>query len=116
MAAAVSLWQIKPWVAEADDRSVFASGTVDATEISVSFRVPGILHSRPVNEGSVVKAGDLLAELDAREARARLRQAHAAGNADDDDGHDEIKALIARRRVAFVNGTRARLASGVPAI
>lgn len=114
VAAAVALWQIKPWVAEADDRSVFASGTVDATEISVSFRVPGILHSRPVNEGSVVKAGDLLAELDAREARARLRQAQAAEQAaaarlkDLEGGYQpqeiaEAKAQVQLARATLVN-------------
>ncbi len=81
VAAAAAFWHTKPWVTDADSGSVFASGTVDATEVSISFRVPGTLRSRPVDEGSVVKKGDVLAELDAREARARLRQAQAAAQA-----------------------------------
>lgn len=89
VAAAAALWQTKPWVPEADRASVFASGTVDATDVSVSFRVPGTLRSRPVDEGSVVEAGDVLAELDTREARARLRQAQAAGQA----AHARLKDL-----------------------
>ncbi len=79
--AAVALWQTKPWVIPADAGFVFVSGTVDATEVSVSFRVPGTLRSRPVDEGSMVRKEDVLAELDSREARARLRQAQAAEQA-----------------------------------
>ena len=77
-AAVVAVWKTKPWLHEMDAGLVIASGTVDATEVSISFRTPGILRSRPVDEGSVVKSGEVLAELDAREANARLRQAQAA--------------------------------------
>ncbi len=73
-----ALWPLQPWRAPADEDAVFASGTVDATEVVVSFRVPGTLRRRPVEEGSAVQAGDLVAALDDREARARLRQAEAA--------------------------------------
>ncbi len=75
---AAALWKIAPWTARPDDGAVFASGTMDATEIAVSFRMPGILRSRPVEEGSRVKPGELLATLDERESAARLRQAEAA--------------------------------------
>ena len=77
-AVAAVLWHFAPWTTRPDDSTVFASGTVDATEIAASFRTPGILHSRPVEEGSRVKAGELLASLDDREASARLDQAKAA--------------------------------------
>ena len=77
VAVAVS-WKTKPWVAAVDTGAVTASGTVDATDVSISFRVPGILRQRPVDEGSVVKPGEVLAALDTREASARLRQAQAA--------------------------------------
>lgn len=60
-----------------DDR-LFASGTVEATEVGLAFRVPGTLEKRPVDEGQQVKAGALLAVLDNREAAARLSQAEAA--------------------------------------
>jgi len=75
---AAALWKFAPWTARPDDGAVFASGTMDATEIAVSFRMPGILRSRPVEEGSRVKPGELLATLDERESTARLRQAEAA--------------------------------------
>lgn len=77
-AAVATLWYIKPWALAVDTDLVVASGTVDATEVSISFRVPGILRQRPVDEGSIVKVGEMLAELDTREASARLRQAEAA--------------------------------------
>ena len=77
VAVAVS-WKTKPWVAAVDTGAVTASGTVDATDVSISFRVPGILRQRPADEGSVVKPGEVLAALDTREASARLRQAQAA--------------------------------------
>jgi HlyD family secretion protein len=75
---AAMLWKLAPWDARPDNGTVFASGTMDATEIAVSFRVPGILHSRPVEEGSRVKPGELLAALDERESVARLHQVQAA--------------------------------------
>jgi len=75
---AALLWNWAPWEPRADDGKVLASGTIDATEIAVSFRVPGILRSRPVDEGSHVKSGDFLAALDERESVARLHQAQAA--------------------------------------
>lgn len=78
---AALLWKLAPWGPHPDDGKVFASGTIDATEIAVSFRVPGILRSRPVDEGNRVKPGDMLATLDEREAVARLHQAEAAQQA-----------------------------------
>ena len=75
---AAVLWKFAPWAARPDEGTVFASGTVDATEIAASFRVPGILIKRPVDEGSHVKPGELLAALDERETVARLHQAEAA--------------------------------------
>ncbi|HUX62294.1 HlyD family secretion protein [Sulfuricella sp.] len=78
---AAVLWKFAPWAARPDEGTVFASGTVDATEIAVSFRVPGILIKRPVDEGSGVKPGELLAALDERETVARLHQAEAAQQA-----------------------------------
>src|SRR5574340_1593827 len=75
------LWYRGPWTSRPDSREVMASGTMDATEVAISFRMPGILRSRPVDEGSNVKAGELLASLDSRDAEARLHQTEAAEQA-----------------------------------
>lgn len=81
LGAGVAVWTFKPWLPPTGTDAVIASGTVEATEVSIGFRVPGLLSARPVDEGSVVKRGDRLAALDAREASARLRQADAAAAA-----------------------------------
>lgn len=77
----LAVWRLGSWHGRRDGGPVLASGTVDATEVLVSFRVPGILRDRPVEEGSRVKAGDLLGALDDREAVARFHQAEAAEQA-----------------------------------
>lgn len=76
--AAGILWRVSPWTSETGNNMVEASGIIDATEIGVAFRATGTLRSRPIQEGSLVRAGQLLAELDDRETGARLRQAEAA--------------------------------------
>jgi HlyD family secretion protein len=111
---AAVLWKLAPWVTP-DDNTVFASGTMDATEIAVSFRIPGILHSRPVEEGSRVKAGDLLAALDERESIARLQQAEAAQQAaeahlkDLEQGYRPQEIAEARAQVEQARADRANL-------
>ena len=62
------------------DRSsghLFASGTVEATEVDLGFAVPGRLDSLGVEEGDRVSAGQVLAVLDRGELEARLNQARA---------------------------------------
>lgn len=78
---AAALWKFAPWAEPPDTSTVLASGIVDTTEVAAAFRVPGILSKRPVDEGSRVKTGALLAALDDREAVARLHQAEAAHQA-----------------------------------
>ena len=75
--AATAWWLTRP-AADADPGAISATGTVDATEVAIAFRVPGTLRERPVDEGDRVDPGARLAALDAREAEARLRQAQAA--------------------------------------
>ncbi len=114
-AVAGVLWKTRPWAPEADAGLVAASGTVDATEVSTSFRVPGILRDRPVDEGSVVKAGEVLAALDTREANARLRQAQAAEQAaqarlkDLEQGYRSQEIAEARAQVQLAQANLANL-------
>ena len=54
-----------------------ASGTVEATEATLGFQVPGRLEAVIVREGDRVKAGDSLAWLDRAELLARHAQAAA---------------------------------------
>ncbi|HSD53983.1 MAG TPA: HlyD family efflux transporter periplasmic adaptor subunit [Burkholderiales bacterium] len=62
------------------------SGQVRGTEVTISARVGGVAKAVAVREGQMVKRGDLLAEIDAREIEARLAQARA-----------DVEALRAKR-------------------
>ncbi len=55
-----------------------ASGRIEVTEVSVSSKVTGRVTKRYVDEGTDVKAGQLIAELEGEELEAQLRQAGAA--------------------------------------
>ena len=50
-------------------------GNVDIREVELSFRVPGRLAEVRVDEGDAVKAGDVLAVLDAQRYRDALAKA-----------------------------------------
>lgn len=52
-------------------------GTVDANEVIVSAKIPGRIEKLYVDEGSVVKEGDPIAELDTAELEAQKRAAEA---------------------------------------
>lgn len=62
------------------DRELKLYGNVDIREVELSFRVPGRLAEVRVDEGDAVKAGDVLAVLDAQRYRDAL--AKAAGDRD----------------------------------
>jgi HlyD family secretion protein len=72
------VWYSPLFKSKTDTGVVFASGTIDATEVAISFRLPRILLERTVDEGSRVRAGEILARLDAREAFARLGDPRSA--------------------------------------
>jgi HlyD family secretion protein len=56
---------------------LIASGTIEATELHLSFKVSGRLIERPVDEGSRVEPGQLIGRLESQDLEAeaeRLRQ------------------------------------------
>ena len=69
-----------PWGSHAKSAPIELSGTVDAREVDVSFQVGGRIERLVTDEGRVVKAGEVLAELDPRdlELAAARAQAQAA--------------------------------------
>ncbi len=54
-----------------------ASGRIEVTEVSVSSKVTGRLVALHVEEGTDVKAGQLIAELEGEDLEAQLRQGRA---------------------------------------
>ncbi|MBI4429744.1 MAG: biotin/lipoyl-binding protein, partial [Ignavibacteriales bacterium] len=63
--------------------TISASGTIEATEVTVSAQVGGIVRQFRADEGSAVNAGDTLAILDATDWMHQLRQAEANFSASD---------------------------------
>jgi HlyD family secretion protein len=55
-----------------------ASGRIEVTEVNVSSKVTGRVTALHVDEGTDVKAGQLIADLEGQELEAQLRQARAA--------------------------------------
>lgn len=60
-----------------DGRQITASGTIEATEMNVSSKVTGFVDELLVDEGSVVKKGDKLLELEHANYDLQLAQAQA---------------------------------------
>lgn len=57
------------------------SGNVELTEVQVSFKVPGRVLSREVDEGAVVKRGEVVARLEDAELQDAVRLAQADADA-----------------------------------
>jgi HlyD family secretion protein len=54
------------------------SGTVEATEIMIAPKINGRIIALPIDEGSEVRRGDLMARLDTGELQAQVNQAQAS--------------------------------------
>jgi HlyD family secretion protein len=65
--------------AQRDPSVIRLSGTVEVTDAEVSFKIPGRVVERPVDEGQTVKAGEIVARLDSTEMaqEVSLRRADA---------------------------------------
>ena len=53
------------------------SGNIEATDVELSFRVPGWIEERIASEGEMVEAGAMVARLDQRELRQETAMRHA---------------------------------------
>jgi HlyD family secretion protein len=75
----------RQWRGTAGGGAIRLSGTVEATEVPVAFKIPGRVTERRVDEGQSVSAGQLVARLDSRdlERETEMREAEvdAAGAA-----------------------------------
>ena len=57
-------------------------GTVDANEVVVSSKIPGIVQTLTVKEGDRVKAGQLIATIESKDLDAALKAAQEAASGD----------------------------------
>lgn len=81
------------------------SGNIEVIQVEASFRVAGKLLERPVDEGQMVKAGQLLARLDSKD----LEQVVAMRRADAATAKAALDALLAGSRQEEIEASRAVL-------
>ncbi len=99
--------------ADRDDESLHVSGNIEAVEVAISFKIPGHVDKRYVDEGEPVKEGQPVAQLetadlqaDAALRRAELQAAQAAlaellaGSRPDEIAAAEALRSISVRRCA----------------
>jgi HlyD family secretion protein len=78
VAAVVILLGARSWFGRADDRTIRVSGNIELTEVNISFKVPGRLIERAVDEGDAVKKGMIVARLDKEQLVSQRDRARAA--------------------------------------
>jgi HlyD family secretion protein len=81
------------------------SGNIEVIQVEASFRVAGKVLERPVDEGQVVQAGQLLARLDAKD----LEQQVAMRRADAATARAALDALLAGSRREEIEASKAAL-------
>jgi len=81
------------------------SGNIEVIQVEASFRVAGKVLERPVDEGQVVQAGQLIARLDARD----LEQQVAMRQADADTAKAALAAMLAGSRKEEIEASKAAL-------
>ena len=64
-----------------DGSAIILSGTVEAREVDLSFRVGGQIQQLKADEGDEISAGELVARLDPRDFQLSLQQAAAMAEA-----------------------------------
>ncbi|MBJ6726890.1 efflux RND transporter periplasmic adaptor subunit [Geomesophilobacter sediminis] len=79
--AAALAYAVHPRGKREDEGVLRISGNVEVTEVQVSFKIPGRVAQRAVDEGALVKKGDLVARLDDAELKQALDQASAEAEA-----------------------------------
>ena len=97
----------------ADENSLRFSGNIEVTEVQMSFRIPGRLAERTVEEGDTVREGQVLARLDKSDQLIGVAQAEAglayaeavlaellAGSRSEDIDRTEAKVLQARESLS----------------
>jgi len=74
LSAAVLLYAIFHYMSPPGNDYLKVSGRVEASEIELAAQIPGRLKSVLIEDGSVVKAGEVVAVLDDAELRSRRRE------------------------------------------
>jgi HlyD family secretion protein len=76
--AAVAVWGARSWFHRGDNGAIRVSGNIELTEVNISFKIPGKLIERAVDEGERVKKGMVVARLDKDQLVGQHDRARAA--------------------------------------
>jgi HlyD family secretion protein len=76
VAISAGSWFALDWMGRGDD-SLHVSGNIEATEVAISFKIPGRVIKRNFDEGEAVKKGDVVAELETADLQADVAVARA---------------------------------------
>jgi HlyD family secretion protein len=82
-----------------EDHVLRASGTIEATDVDVSFQIAGRVTEVLAVEGQPVKTGDVLARIAAEELKERVKQIEAALDAASSQVRQQEKTVELRRDV-----------------
>jgi HlyD family secretion protein len=72
-----SYYSYKRWWSKEVIRLIRVSGNIEATEVKISFKIAGRILKRLVDEGHIVKEGDLISKLEDRELIDQKNKAEA---------------------------------------
>lgn len=75
---AAALYYMKFHIKKPPSTDIEVSGTIETTEVDVSFQVPGKIIMLAPQEGDHVKKGDLIAQLDDKDLRQQIAVAQAS--------------------------------------
>lgn len=102
-AAAMAGWGLVR--SKEESHALEANGTIEATEVEVSSKLPGRLAQLLVDEGDQVRTGQVIARLDTAEFEAEAAQARSALARTE----AQLKELLAGSRTQEVQEARANL-------
>ena len=111
--AAVVVIGGRSWFHRGDGRSIRVSGNIELTEVNIGFKTAGRLIERTVDEGDLVKKGQLIARLD-RDQLTAQRDSGAAGLSSSQDQLAQAATSLAWERetlAADIQQRRADLAA-----
>ncbi len=74
----IAVYFIVTGIKNAGYNGLSGSGTIEVTQVDISSKIMGKIDKMPVDEGSRVKKGNLIAELAHEELNAQLKQAKAS--------------------------------------
>lgn len=107
-AGALAGWR---WWSRPPANALLASGTIEATEVDASFKIPGRVIARPVDEGQTLAEGALVARLESRELEAEVDRLRALVRA------TETQLAQVRAEIAWLEQlTAARIAEATAGV